>query len=503
MLKKKKVLFLSQDFNIGGSQLLLKNVVDYLNHNKTFSCDVWSPLTGELKYEYDKMSINVDIKDFKVDEINRNECFSISKKTHNKILKLIEECKVKKQKLAIRCAGTITTYILDRYDFSGVQITGIYDSSKVLAGQSIKGYNIYPVEELEKHTPDVVLIAHPKSHFFKKELKSFSGKILGDYFSEKPFQKWMNSCKYFCNMLAPLFYVNQKNPDILFLNNARTFWAVLVAKILRKKVIWAIHENFEPETFKVFPQFLYLWALKKADCCIFPSKYTYEVYKRYVNNKTQVVIYNGVDIEQINLFKQENCQSKLRMDLGLPENASIISVIGTVYPVKDQLSFVNAAVNILKSTGNKNLQFLIIGCVDNNYSKQLQTLIDASDCSDFIRLIPVTSNIYNYFLVTDLVVCSSITESFGIAIIEAMAFQKPVIAPDVGGIPEVIDHEENGLLISPENKVKNLETQIINLLEDKSLQNKLIKNAYTKLLEHFNLESTCQKYEQTIQKIIN
>ena len=264
----KKILFLSHSLDIAGAQLILKNIV--INLDKSlFSPQIWAPYNGELKTDYENSKIPVNIRDFFVDKINRDQKITFSTRTIKKIKKLINKCIKNREKLAIRCAGSITEKILAEFDFSNVDLVGIFDNNLSLS--EINGYKIYPVKDIDKFNIDNVLIAHCKPNFFKNELSSYNFKIIENFFSDSFSEKILKTIKYLILLKEPSYFFSKIEHDILFINNARNFWAVIAGKLLGKKVIWAIHENFAPKTFKVFPEFLYFLSFKLADKFIFPS----------------------------------------------------------------------------------------------------------------------------------------------------------------------------------------------------------------------------------------
>jgi len=93
-------------------------------------------------------------------------------------------------------------------------------------------------------------------------------------------------------------------------------------------------------------------------------------------------------------------------------------------------------------------------------------------------------------------------ESYPIAIVEAMAHGKPVIASDLGSIPSIVEHEVNGLLFKPGDP-QALATQIDRLWSDDSLQERLeagAKAAYeAKMAPEANYRTLMQIYEAAIE----
>ncbi|MCK7461251.1 MAG: hypothetical protein MZU84_03875 [Sphingobacterium sp.] len=83
-----------------------KNLLPYLSH-----------LDGKLKQDYQATNIPVYIQDFIIDKINRNNSNEISKSSIKKVKKIIKNAQ-EKERLAIRCAGSITKRLLQELDFS-------------------------------------------------------------------------------------------------------------------------------------------------------------------------------------------------------------------------------------------------------------------------------------------------------------------------------------------------------------------------------------------------
>ena len=82
------------------------------------------------------------------------------------------------------------------------------------------------------------------------------------------------------------------------------------------------------------------------------------------------------------------------------------------------------------------------------------------------------SELVNLYSQADVFTIPSITEAFGVVFLEAMATGVPVIGTEVGGIPEIIQHKENGLLVPPDEPI-TLAEAIINILQDQALRDSL------------------------------
>jgi L-malate glycosyltransferase len=102
----------------------------------------------------------------------------------------------------------------------------------------------------------------------------------------------------------------------------------------------------------------------------------------------------------------------------------------------------------------------------------------------------------------EILVVPSREESFGIAVIEAMACKKPVVASAVGGIPEIIEHEKSGILVEPENPVA-LAEGLRRLLTNSELKRSLAENGYSRVMEHFCFNRTGAAYETAFASLLD
>lgn len=495
----KKILFISHCLKTGGGQLRLKDIVLGIDKND-FSSVLWSPYDGELRQDYEKENIPVIIKDFYADKINRETEFEFTQSMKISVSSLIEEFRKNKKKLAIRCAGNITHKLLSEFDFSGVDITGIYDKNPSLINQDINGYKIYPVDNLKNTYVDAVLIAHTKPDFFKKELKKTKNYA---FFNESLDERFIKTLLFLGSLVKSMIFFNKIKPDIIFLNNSRSFWLVLAGKILGKKIIWVIRESFDPRTAKYFPMPLYYLSFKMADKIIFPSHATLNLYKDLISgyNKAET-IHDGLHYEEIEVFNDHKQLILTKNELNIPQNYKVVSCIGTVEERKGQIYLIKAGINYLKNSKLKDCIFLLVGSKNDEYSAKIRALIEESGFKDNFRILPVIKPAYKYLNISDIFVCSSIIEAFPNVVLEAMALKKPIIATNIYGIPEAITHNISGILIPVENMEKHIEENLIYLLNNPTIMQKLGQNAYEAFIEKFTFNIMIKKFEEIINSYL-
>ena len=145
------------------------------------------------------------------------------------------------------------------------------------------------------------------------------------------------------------------------------------------------------------------------------KKYNFELEK--VN-----VIYNGIEIPYVGGSKKEN-------------KVFVIGSAGRLYKVKDYPFFVEVAREILKQTTS--VRFELAG--DGPEKENILKLIYKYKMENYFRLTGFLNDMRVFYEGLDLYINTSLHEGLPMSILEAMAYGLPVIAPNCGGIPEILD----------------------------------------------------------------
>lgn len=111
-------------------------------------------------------------------------------------------------------------------------------------------------------------------------------------------------------------------------------------------------------------------------------------------------------------------------------------------------------------------------------------------------------DLFPYFRSCNLFVAPSLYESFGLVYIEAMSYGKPVVATNVGGIPEVVSNERDGILVEPNNS-ESLAQAIIRLLKDKELNRFMGQNARRTVEQRFTREIMAENTLAAYKEILS
>lgn len=144
---------------------------------------------------------------------------------------------------------------------------------------------------------------------------------------------------------------------------------------------------------------------------------------------------------------------------------------------------------------------------DREKMERLSETLGLSDRVKFVGWVR-PEEIHSYFSAADIFVGPSKTasdgwvEAQGLTFVEAMLARIPVIATDVGGIPDTVQHEKTGLLVK-ENSPKEIAAAVERLVRDPDLTARLIEAGQKLALENFTREASAQKFSELFRKLLS
>lgn len=204
-------------------------------------------------------------------------------------------------------------------------------------------------------------------------------------------------------------------------------------------------------------------------------------------NKIKVVRY-GIDLSIFNPSQQKRKDTRIK--LGIADNEAAILFLSFVSKQKGA----NIAIKALHKLANiRNIKLIIAG--DGEYLDDAKLLVRhycIESRTIFTGFVP-NENTSRYYNAADIFIFPTLrVESFGIVIAEAMACKKPIIASNIGSIPDVIDNGVNGILFPP-GDFEELSKQINRLLNDKKYSEMISQNARQKASREFGLDTMVDK----------
>ena len=174
----------------------------------------------------------------------------------------------------------------------------------------------------------------------------------------------------------------------------------------------------------------------------------------YIKNLYKIP--NGIDI---NKYKPRAKSGKILKEFGLSADDIVLGMVSSLTYEKNHKMVIEA----LKEINLPNLKLLIVG--DGKSRGIIQKQVAATGVQESIILAGARNDIVNILSVIDVFLMPSLNEGLPMALLEAMACGKAVIASRVGEIPNVVCHNGNGLLIAPYDSEQFVKA-IIHLIED-------------------------------------
>lgn len=216
-------------------------------------------------------------------------------------------------------------------------------------------------------------------------------------------------------------------------------------------------------------------------------------------------VYNGVDQAKFAVARLSGISADAERELPSSfndPNALVVGTVGRLTPVKDQQALIQAVAMLRqqKSAFASRLRLLLVGDGPLRSTLQQQALDAgiaevtwfAGDRSDVARLLQCM----------DVFVLPSLAEGISNTLLEAMACALPVVATRVGGTPELITQNEQGLLV-PAADPQELALALSRVLGDAGLRQRLGNSGRRKVEQHFNWDTTVNRYADIYRALLN
>jgi glycosyltransferase involved in cell wall biosynthesis len=206
------------------------------------------------------------------------------------------------------------------------------------------------------------------------------------------------------------------------------------------------------------------------------------------------VIPNGVDISRF----VSGSKNGVLEDL-LPDkfDGKVLISVGRLTEAKDQITLLSA-IELLKKRG-RNIFLIVVG--DGEMRILLEKEIAQKDLIHCVYLAGSRSDVYQLLPGADAFILSSKREGFPMSILEAMAAGLPVIASNVGGIPEIVKDGENGILIPPQDQ-NSLANAICRVIDDPGFAADLANRARITVEQNYSIQAITEAYTKIYISIL-
>ncbi|HBU68837.1 MAG TPA: hypothetical protein DEE98_00460 [Elusimicrobia bacterium] len=330
------------------------------------------------------------------------------------------------------------------------------------------------------------IIASPKNSFLfneavKSGLKTHSLRINGSF---DPI-----------GILKLLYIARKEHVDIIHAHQGKVFWPCIIAKLLSGGRIGVVFHRHAQLAHRFYSRGHY----KIADKVIAISKAVASglIQREKVPAGKVEVVYNGTDFDR---FSGAVSGETVRKQYGLSGKTVIGTAAAMNYPKgKGQKYLIEAAKTLTAKYDN--LIFLIVGT--GPMLGDFKEYAKALGVADKIIFAGQQSKVEEYIAAMDIFcLLSWDTEGFGQVVVEAQALGKPVIATNVGGIPEAFEDGMGGILIEPENTAAVVEA-VSKLLDNPRKASEMGRAGQSFVYKNFSLSLMVSKIGRIYQDILS
>ena len=293
--------------------------------------------------------------------------------------------------------------------------------------------------------------------------------------------------------------IKQVKPDIVYAHSSKAGAFARIADLgLNNKIIYNPHGwafNMQQSAKK---KEMYKWVEKISAhfcdkiVCISDAERESALREKICKPSKLQVIYNGIDLEEI-----EKTTPMSRDQLGIPDDAFVVGMVGRLSKQKAPDTFVKAAKLIKEKIHNA--FFLMVG--DGELRDQIENLINQYDLGSSFLITGWVDNPTAYMKIMNVGMLLSRWEGFGLVLPEYMACGVPIVATNVDAIPNIIQDGINGMLVDKDDYHKAVDA-VDRLFKQPDLTSSLVKNAKNIVKTKFDGKRVAQNSEQLYKELI-
>jgi N-acetyl-alpha-D-glucosaminyl L-malate synthase BshA len=290
-----------------------------------------------------------------------------------------------------------------------------------------------------------------------------------------------------------LFVLKKIKPDIIHAQNLDMGIGGILAKFFLKKPYVVYGRGSDVYSSWNFKKIISKIIIKNAGAVIaLTENMKKEMTKIY--NRDITVIPNGLEIQKFKKSSKEN----IRRQMNITNDDKIVLFVGRLNSIKG-VEYLIESMEYIKQKDVKT-KLIIVG--EGIERRRLELLVNKLFLTKnvlFAGRIPY-EDIPKYLTLSDMIVLPSLEEGFPNILLEAMASGLPIVATNVGGIPEIIKNGENGFLVAPKNPGAIAE-KVLYLFENNELRRRIIENNKEEVKRYCGQDIT-EKLEEIYRTLV-
>jgi glycosyltransferase involved in cell wall biosynthesis len=353
------------------------------------------------------------------------------------------------------------------------------------------------IKNLKKKIKTKAEIIPYKNYLYKKNYLKNENILI--FFIKKIIIKFLRILLFIFQILEfKKIFKKEKIDKLLIINGGypggKACYAAAIAYNLfsKKKCSISFHANPRYnllDKIDLFQKLINFYISKITKNLIFPSNSCRKSYRIIpsLNKIKKKVIYNGLNFF---ITKSNISTRKYKKKLNIVNMDKIISIIGIIEENKGQYFAIKIFKEII--TKYKNVHLIICGDFNKKYKNFFLKRIFELGIKKKVTFIPHINNVDLIYKLSNIILIpSQEKESFSYVALESLKYKKPVVASNIGGLPEIIKNNINGFIINKDN-AKEFEKKILYILNNKF---KIIKKILT---NKFDFRVMAKNYKKVI-----
>jgi glycosyltransferase involved in cell wall biosynthesis len=309
----------------------------------------------------------------------------------------------------------------------------------------------------------------------------------------------LNDIRAFFDILKLL---QTKKFDIIHTHSSKAgILGRLAANLCNTPVVHTIHgfpfHDFMPLWKKKLYIFIEKWISQKTDFLITVSELNRNeaLNLGIVKPENSQTIYSGIDFAKLD---QKFDNESLRSEFNIAKNTKIIVMVGRLDQQKAPYFLIDAFAKVLKQFPDTVLFLIGEGELEDSLRNQVNQL----NINPKVQFLGSRDDVPSILSISAIFALSSLWEGLGRAMTEAMLIGKPVVVPNIYGIPEIVHHNETGLLFESKN-IDQLANHLIFLLKNPDECDRLGRNAKELTRRLFDGKQMVRQIEVVYEKVLD
>lgn len=290
--------------------------------------------------------------------------------------------------------------------------------------------------------------------------------------------------------------IRQAGPCLLHAHDVRSdFVALLAGRLTGTPVVISNHAWHAVGFKRTLQENLRARWLARADIVINVSEDTHrETLRRGVPAGKSIALYSGLDLEP---YRRLPTRAEARAQLGIPLDAPVISNVARTWPEKAIGALIEAAARLRPKYPT--LRVLQVG--DGVLDAELKADVERRGLQDCVHLLGFRADYMNIMAASDIFALPSLAEGMPMVIYSAMAMGMPIVASNVSGLRDTLEHEKNALTIRPGDPTDLVEA-LDRLIANPQIAQQIGAEARRVMEARFSAESAVKQLEAVYAKVI-